>query len=218
MPANSKQLAREIVDFGAFINNWDDREKWISLPDSTVTPVYLSCRRLVSDYTMRNSINIALKLVARERFDASVTSVIGLATAGIVWGSSVADALELPMGYVRSEKKTYGMASGVVEGNPPQNTSALLVDDTLHTGESLVSAKRALQAEKAIATAGVLTIASLYTGGVLAFANEIDAEVVSLVTHGDLCAAALDAQLLTQSQHDQMMDYYEDPKAYRFSD
>jgi len=211
----ANNIAELIVDSGAYINNWKKKEDWINLPDGTVTPAYLSLRRLISQVDTKMVLKDALGEKAKEEFGDVASSVIGLATAGIVWGDAVSERLGLPYGYVRSEKKKYGIGR-LVEGNPPAGTAAILVDDTLHTGTSLLEAKMVLNEEKKITTVGALTIASLYAGGSDAFSEIIGVKTRSLVDYNQICQAAESAGVLTNSQHEEMIEYYKDPKGYKF--
>ena len=211
--ANS--IARQIVEAGAYINNWNS--DWVKLPDGTETPAYLSCRRLISIPGVKRLVKEALGELAQDKFAGRATSVMGLATAGIVWGDAVSERLNLPFGYVRGEKKGYGVGK-LVEGNPPIGGEAVLVDDTLLTGKSFAVAREALLRERGTGTIGALTIASLYTGGPEAFGRGFGAETYSLVTHGEICGAALETGLLNKTQYEQMMDYYADPSGYVFEE
>jgi orotate phosphoribosyltransferase len=211
--ANS--IACQIVEAGAYINNWDSN--WVKLPDGTETPAYLSCRRLISVPRMKRLVKEALGDLAQDKFADKATSVMGLATAGIIWGDAVSERLNLPFGYVRGEKKVYGIGK-LVEGNPPVGGEAVLVDDTLLTGKSFAVAREALLQERGTKTIGAITIASLYTNGPEAFGVEFGTATYSLATHGEICEAALQTGLLNESQYGQMMDYYADPSGYVFEE
>lgn len=213
----ANNLADHIVEVGAYINNWDNRDKWVQLPDGTVTPSYLSCRRLISIPETKIAIKKELSDLARIQFAKIATAVMALATAGIVWGDAISDELAVPFGYVRGEKKAHGVGK-LVEGNPPQRSNALLVDDTLFTGISFLVAKEALQVEREIGTIGAITIASLYAGGTRAYSELLDAPTHSLVTHEEICTSAKNSGLLSDGQFTEMMNYYDDPIGYQFKE
>ena len=211
------ELASKIVATGSYINNWDDRTSWVRLPDNSEVPAYLSCRRLVSIPQIKTLIKSELATLSREVFSGRISSVVGLATAGIVWGDAISDELVLPFGYVRGEKKAYGVGK-LVECNPPSDSDALLVDDVLLTGTSFLVAKEALMNEKNIRTAGAITIASLYPKTLENFEDILQAPVVSLIGYEDLCTAAVNSGLFNESQHDQMMSYYTNPIGFQFKE
>jgi len=76
--------------------------------------------------------------------------IAGTATAAIVWATSIADALRLPLAYVRSSEKDHGKQN-LVEGivNPEDRT--LVCEDAISTAESSINAANALREKGAIA-------------------------------------------------------------------
>lgn len=212
MPNNAAEI---LIKSGAYVNNWSDRDKWVSLPDGSEVPVYLSCRRLISNPIAKRALKNLLSDAAIYHFADRVETVIGLATAGIVWGDAVSEKLDVPFAYIRSGVKNYGLGK-LVEGNPPEDVSALIVDDTLLTGESIFIGKRALSEEKSINTVGCLTIASLHGPGLSSFSNEIDGKAVALVDFNDICDAASEHKVLTHDQAEAMRSYYINPKNFIF--
>ncbi len=89
-----------------------------------------------------------------------VEAIIGVATAGIAPGALVADAMELPFGYVRSEPKKHGMGKQV-EGDIRPEQAVVVIEDLVSTGKS------SLQAIDALRSFGsnVLGLASIFTYG-----------------------------------------------------
>jgi len=213
MGNSAKKCAEVIVSTDAYVSVWN-RTEWVGLPDGSVVPAYLSCRRLLSNPTSKKAVKAMLVETAREKFNGA-TSVIGLATAGIVWGDAVADGLHLPFGYVRSEKKGYGLGS-YVEGSPPADSECVLVDDTLHTGDSILVAANVLRRERNIKVIGALTIASLYSGGTDSFSERSGHETIALTDYNAICEAAEDSGILRPGQAEQMVAYYNSPTTYEF--
>jgi orotate phosphoribosyltransferase len=78
--------------------------------------------------------------VGRSGFDV----VAGVATAGIAFSSPLAFLLKKPMAYVRSEEKGHGLG-GLVEGAVSPGLRALVVDDLVTTGGSMLLAVGALR-------------------------------------------------------------------------
>lgn len=207
------RIAEILVDAGTYVNRWDD--EWMQLPDGTSVPAYLSCRRLLAKPKHRAAIEEALIDESYKMFPDGLDLVAGIATAGITLAHGVAAARELPLCYVRSEAKSYGI-TGSIEGNPPTGTRCLLLDDTLHTGESVVRAQAALLQEKSIEVTGFLAIASLYHGGTEAFSACFQSQAVALTNYEALCMAAQQAGVLDEKQQSQMLAYYNDPRGYSF--
>ncbi len=70
--------------------------------------------------------------------------VAGVATAGVTISSPLAFLLKKPMVYVRSEEKGHGLGRQV-EGASRPGWRALVVDDLVTTGGSIISAAEALR-------------------------------------------------------------------------
>lgn len=207
------EVAEILIDAGAYVNVWDS--EWLALPDHSYVPAYLSCRRLLSKPSHRAKIENALVEQSLATFQESIDVIAGIATAGISLGHSVAVARALPLCYVRGESKSYGI-TGSVEGNPPEGANCLLIDDTLHTGESVVRSKAVLAQEKKIEVAGFLAIASLFPGSTDAFEETIGNRVATLTDYNAICEVAQAAGLLSENQSAQMIAYYDKQEGFKF--
>jgi len=206
---DKKDVADILVEAGCYINVWSS-ESGIKLPDGSEVSAYLSCRRLISQPEPRQKIEERLAQVMAEEFSEADIAV-GLATAGIPWAQAIAMHQHLPMSYVRSGRKAYGVGD-LVEGAPKENTRAVLVDDTLYSGKSLIRAIQALKEEKNIETIGVIVIASLFAGSPDEFGKQQGIKVVSLTDYREICDASVSHELLTETQADEMLKYYNTPQ------
>lgn len=68
--------------------------------------------------------------------------IAGTATAGIPWAAFIAQELNLPMAYIRSEKKAHG-AGRQIEGADFEGKSVLVIEDLISTGGSSIKAVEA---------------------------------------------------------------------------
>ncbi len=105
------------------------------------SPVYVDNRRLLGFPAARRAVVEALLATARAH---DVEAVGGTATAGIAWAAWLADALELPMMYVRSGAKAWGRQQAV-EGLAPAGARTLLIEDLAFSGGSLLAAAEQLR-------------------------------------------------------------------------
>jgi orotate phosphoribosyltransferase len=119
------------------------------------SPIYCDNRLLIGDVATRQIISDAFATLVT---DADV--VAGTATAGIPWAAWVAERAARPMAYVRSGAKTHGRGRQV-EGADIKGKRVLLLEDTVSTGESAVTAIDALYTEGASA----VTCACIFTYG-----------------------------------------------------
>lgn len=108
------------------------------------SPIYSDNRLSLSHPEVRTYIKKALAALILQRF-AGAEAVIGVATAGIAPGALVADEMQLPFGYVRSEAKKHGMGKQV-EGDIRPGQKVVVVEDLVSTGKSSLQAVESLRA------------------------------------------------------------------------
>lgn len=109
------------------------------------SPVYCDNRKLISYPKERKIIVKAFADLLNEK-GLEPEYIGGTATAAIPWASFLAYELDLPMIYIRPEKKEHG-AGRQVEGDLPKGKQVLVVEDLISTGGSSVSAAEAVQRE-----------------------------------------------------------------------
>lgn len=106
---------------------------------------------------MRDFVKSQLVKLVREKFP-NANCIAGVATAGIPHGAMVADALGLPMVYVRDKPKGHGMQN-TIEGRLPENPRVVVIEDVISTGKSSLKAVDDLRA----AGAQIEGMAAIYT-------------------------------------------------------
>ena len=108
-------------------------------------PIYCDNRQLLGFPELRGQIRDALAQAAAA---CAPTLIAGTSTAGIPWAALVADALGLPMAYVRPEPKKHGMGRQV-EGPHTDGHRVVLIEDLISTGGSSIKCVEALRHEDA---------------------------------------------------------------------
>lgn len=106
-------------------------------------PVYNDNRALLAAPEARQLIAEGFKNLAKPYLPRT-EAIIGCATAGIPHATSLADAIALPTGYVRSKAKDHG-TQNKLEGFNKKGAKVVLVEDLISTGKSSLEAARALQ-------------------------------------------------------------------------
>jgi orotate phosphoribosyltransferase len=112
-----------------------------TLTSGIKSPIYVDLRRIPSYPSYFKRI-VGMMDEAAKRISEKYDCIVGVATAGIVWGSVLAYIQGKPFAYARGKRKEHGMArlvEGIVEGY-----KVLLVDDVATTGSSLAAAARAV--------------------------------------------------------------------------
>ena len=104
------------------------------------SPVYLKTSGIMSRPDIRQSIMDAaaalLKPIIQQQ---GINTVVGVESSGIALGAFLAERLNLPFLYLRKRALGWG-TDGQLEGQPPANARALLVDDVTTDGCSKVEA------------------------------------------------------------------------------
>ncbi|MFM2202278.1 MAG: hypothetical protein RL040_1478 [Bacteroidota bacterium] len=107
------------------------------------SPIYCDNRKTLSYPEVRAFIRDAFAETIRESFP-SAEVIAGVATGGVAIGALVAEALNLPFVYVRSEAKKHGLGNQV-EGVLRDNQRVVVIEDLISTGSSSLKAVEALR-------------------------------------------------------------------------
>lgn len=109
-----------------------------------LSPFYCDNRKTLAYPEVRTFVKEQLAELIRSRYPEA-GAIAGVATGAIAQGALVADALNLPMCYVRSKAKDHGMGN-LIEGTLPEGARIVVVEDLISTGGSSLKAVEALRA------------------------------------------------------------------------
>ena len=171
------------------------------------SPIYCDNRLLIGDVAARR---VVIPAFAETCADASV--VAGTATAGIPWAAWVAEALALPMAYVRGSAKGHGRGRQI-EGAAVAGQRVMLLEDTISTGESALAAAAALRD----AGAELVGCVCIFTWGWQATTQAFAAAKLPLVAITNLPAlldVASRAGGLNSAQRVLVADWVADPQGW----
>lgn len=107
------------------------------------SPIYCDNRKTLSFPAIRIEIRRAFCEIIREQYP-QVEVIAGVATGGIAIGALVAEELNLPFIYVRSEAKKHGLGNQV-EGVLHNQQKVVVIEDLVSTGKSSLTAVDALR-------------------------------------------------------------------------
>jgi len=111
------------------------------LPSGWTSPVYMDCRRLISFPKLRNDlVSESLRLLRDRNCLDGIDAIVGAESSGIALAAWIADALQLPLQYVRKKAKGLG-PSTQIEGVVEAGDRVLLIDDLMES-RSVSSAGR----------------------------------------------------------------------------
>lgn len=143
----NKKIAQNLLDIQAVQINPEEYFTWTS---GIQSPIYCDNRLTMSYPDVRENItNAFIEMI--EKNDLSVDVIAGCATAGIPHAAFLADALQLPMAYIRSDRKSHGKENQI-EGVIKEGQHVIVIEDLISTGGSAINAAKVVRDEGAIVT------------------------------------------------------------------
>lgn len=134
------QIAQLLLDIHAVTLSPKNPFVWTS---GLRTPIYCDNRLIMSYPKERMIVEEALANLIQTQF-GDVDVVAGVATAGIPHASMVAQILQKPMIYVRSDAKKHGKKNAI-EGFLPENSKVVMIEDLISTGKSVIQAAQLVE-------------------------------------------------------------------------
>lgn len=154
MKQAAEQIAKHLLDIQAVILRPDDPFTWSS---GLRAPIYCDNRLTLAYPNIRKTIAHSFVELIEQRY-GNVDVIAGTATAGIPHAAWVSDALNLPMVYVRGSAKSHGKQQQI-EGKVQPGQKAVVIEDLISTGGSVLTAVKALQD----AGVDVVGVAAIFT-------------------------------------------------------
>jgi orotate phosphoribosyltransferase len=172
------------------------------------SPIYCDNRKILSYPAIRKEIALAFVEVIQS-FPSQPEIIAGVATGGIGIGAIVAEAMNLPFIYVRSEAKKHGL-NNQVEGICPEGAKVLVIEDLISTGKSSLLAVDALLERKVQITGMVAIFTYLFPESAAKFA-EHDFVVKTLSNYDILLEQAVNSSYLAPEQINALKDWKNNP-------
>lgn len=175
------------------------------------SPIYCDNRKTLSYPKIRTFLRQEF-LTAIESQYGRPDVIAGVATGGIALGALVAQALDLPFVYVRSEAKNHGLGNQI-EGVLEEGQRVVVIEDLISTGGSSLNAVRALRD----ANARILGMVAIFTYGFdNAKENFKDAKckLTTLTDYDTLLKQALASHYITEKQLTALKTWKKNPEAW----
>lgn len=175
------------------------------------SPIYCDNRKVLSFPFIRDYIKSELCSVAFGQFpDAGM--IAGVATAGISWGTMIADQLKLPFIYVRPKPKEHGMGNQI-EGVYKEGQKVLVIEDLVSTGKSSLQVVEVLRGA-GLEIAGMISIFNYrFEAGIAAF-EAAGVELVSLTDYPTLLEVCLKKGIVQQNELEVLLNWRSDPASW----
>lgn len=107
------------------------------------SPIYCDNRKTLSYPKIREYIRDTFVATIAKNF-GKPDVIVGVATGGIAHGVLVAQEMNLPFAYVRSEAKVHGLTN-LIEGVVGAGQNAVVIEDLVSTGASSLKAVEAVR-------------------------------------------------------------------------
>ena len=180
------------------------------LPSGWASPVYIECRRLISFPEIRRKlVQYALNLLRKRQCLEGVSAIAGAEASGIALAAWIAEALDLPMQYVRKQRKGLGPGRQVV-GVVHPGESVLLVDDLMSGGRSIVNCCLAI-AEAELVARDAFVIFDYETFPTRNVLDTMGVTVHSLATWQDILVTARESAQFQTRELAELETFLADP-------
>lgn len=201
-------IPEELLQIGAVNIRPKQPYTWTS---GLKSPIYCDNRLTMSYPKVRKLIVTALVDII-ETYYPEVEVIAGTATAGIPHAAWVADRLNLPMVYIRSEEKKHGTGKQI-EGTFKSGSKLVVIEDLISTGQSVIDAVNVAKTKGA----DVLGVAAIFTYelslGKSAFVD-LNIENHSVTDYTRLIQAAFRTQVIEQDDLEILEEWKKNPESW----
>jgi orotate phosphoribosyltransferase len=177
------------------------------------SPVYVDCRKLMSDAHRRSVLMDHAATLLREQLGDRIDCVAGAESAGIPFACWIAERLQLPMVYVRKKAMGWGVHAQI-EGDLSPGARCLLVDDLTTDGLSKIGAALALrQAGAIVEDVFVMFNYDIYPQSVSAY-DEHGLNLHALATWKDVFSLTKALSYFTDERAKEIKAFLSDPMGW----
>lgn len=154
---------------------------------------------------------IARKMVAEKfdyiikKYDLEFDVIAGTATAGIPHATSLADHLEMPLVYVRTNQKRHGLNKIIEGADSLKGRRVLLIEDLISTGKSSENALQIIREHGGMVT-DCLSIFNYQ------FIDSLtDCRIHTIMSYNDLHRYLSENNVLTEKQIEEFKEWHKAP-------
>ncbi|VTU42677.1 orotate phosphoribosyltransferase [Variovorax sp. RA8] len=200
-------VARHLIDCGCVAVRTDEPFR---LPSGWASPVYMDARRLISfPRERRDVVAHGIGLLERQGCLEGLASVAAGEASGIALGAWIAQALDVPLQYVR--KRPVGQSQ--IEGEIRPGDKVLLVDDMMAAGHSKARFGKALTAVGA-KVEDVFVVFDYGTFPTAELLSPLGLTVHALATWHDVLAVACERGDFSDRALKELQDFLHEPPAW----
>lgn len=205
----ARDIAEALLKIGAVKVSVKPPFTWTS---GVKSPVYCDNRKLISHPSERKQIVDSFKELVKS-LPVQSEYIGGTATAAIPWAAFLAYELDLPMIYIRPEKKEHGVGRQV-EGDLPAGKRVLIVEDLISTGGSSIAAAAAVQNECKGVVTDVFAIVTYEFDEAKKKFIEAGLKLSTLTNFSTIMTCALDKGTISQDEWNKILEFRKDPRSW----
>jgi orotate phosphoribosyltransferase len=173
------------------------------------SPIYCDNRKTLSYPEIRSFIREAFISAVKENYHQPDV-IAGVATGGIAIGALIADSLNLPFIYVRSEAKKHGLGNQV-EGVLKSGQKVVVIEDLISTGKSSLNAVQALREQGG----EIMGMIAIFTYGFETASENFknhQCPLITLTNYESLLHQALNSGYISNQQLDTLKQWKLNPE------
>jgi orotate phosphoribosyltransferase len=173
------------------------------------SPIYCDNRKTLSYPEIRSFIREAFISEVKENYHQPDV-IAGVATGGIAIGALIADSLNLPFIYVRSEAKKHGLGNQV-EGVLKSGQKVVVIEDLISTGKSSLNAVQALREQGG----EIMGMIAIFTYGFETASENFknhQCPLITLTNYESLLHQALNSGYISNQQLDTLKQWKLNPE------
>ncbi|MDK6805687.1 orotate phosphoribosyltransferase [Aerococcus sp. UMB7834] len=209
--SQAEKIAQALLDIHAISLRPNQPFTWTS---GLKSPIYCDNRLTISHPEVRQLLIDGFLATIKDKCP-DIEVVAGTATAGIPHAAFIAQALGLPMIYVRDKAKGHGKQNAI-EGEFEKGTKVLMVEDLISTGGSVIHAAHQVQEAGGEVVAALAIFNYLLPASREAFAKE-DFPLYTLSDFKTLIPIAAKEDPEVEAARDVLEQWYQDPQAWTAS-
>jgi orotate phosphoribosyltransferase len=211
MSINENQIANLLLQIKAIKVNVAKPFQWAS---GWISPIYCDNRKILSYPKIRNIIKKQFISLINNKFN-NVEAIAGIATGAIAMGAILADTLNLPFLYIRSDKKDHGLQN-LVEGEIVPNQRIVIVEDLVSTGGSSLRAVNALR-EINCEVLGMIAIFTYNFKTTEKRFKEAGCKLYTLCSYDNLIDRAMETGYINSEGIDLIRQWHENPENWNIN-
>lgn len=216
---SAEMTAATLIETGSYhVDQTGDRAQWRKWKSGILAPVYCNTRSLSSGQQSQRSMTLVVAALAAmtTRFFSDADLIVGLADGGIVWSSPVAIDMGINHALIRKQAKSHGVGGRIagVDGADYSGAKAVIVDDLVASGKTVIEGARVLKDELGVETMGVVSIVNWCFPTTLHRFAESGIVPKTLTSWPQIIDQAYRHGLLTEAGANELNVFYQDPAAH----